>query len=110
MLRSIKSEQRLNRVLSTRFNGAIASPVDLGGRTSIRIVKNSTGNYTLTFATPFQVAPVVVASLATASTRVEVSTITTSSVILLTFGYNNTTATDAVVHVTVSGLDTTDVI
>lgn len=67
------------------------------------LTDNGTGDYTITFDRPFRRVPVVTVGLETAAVRHELSSISTTAVRIKTFGYNNTTATDAKFHLIVVG-------
>lgn len=106
MRRNVQNALRKSRQIALRVTGTGTAVIDEGG-TQATLTDNNTGDYTLTFVEPFIRVPTVTVSMVTASTRAEVpaAQLAAGSIKILTFGYNNTTPTDAVFHVLVTGFD-----
>jgi hypothetical protein len=103
MLRSIKSEARQQRVINLRVTGTGTATINEGiGQATL--TDNGTGDYTITFATRFVRAPVVVVTTGTASTIARVGTLAVNSVQILTTNLS-AVATDAIFHVQITGWD-----
>ena len=107
MLRSIKTNQRLERELAFLVTGTGTAAITVGADLAT-LVDNSTGNYTLTYAKPFARQPVVVGTTATDVTTLRIVTSTASAVNIECVGADQTTATDAVFHLIVKGWDTSE--
>jgi len=105
MLRKVQSGLRGQRSIAARVDGVTATAVLSEGTGAVTLTDTGTGDYLLTFNERFVRVPSVVATTLTALTRAQIGTVSATSVQILTFGYNNTTATDAVVHVFLTGWD-----
>jgi len=106
MLREIKGTQRLPRLLALKIDGV--TPAISIGQFDATLVKNATGDYTITPAQPFKRAPIVVATAQTASSICEVAAATASSVQILVKNPSTLAAKDAVIHVQILGYDAAD--
>ncbi len=109
MLRSIKSPQRLVRMLCLRIEGSTGTPT-LEGMDSKQctIVDTGTGHYTITFNTAFAAAPHATAT-AEAVDKVVTLTTTTSTCIVKVNDIDETPAlSDGDVQLIIIGTDTAD--
>lgn len=106
MLREIKGTQRLPRLLALKIDGA-APAVSIGSR-DVTLVKNSTGDYTISPVTPFKRAPVVLAVAQTAASYCEVASASASAIQILVKNPSTLAAKDAVIHVQILGYDAAD--
>ena len=106
MLREIKATQRLPRQLAFKVTGTGTVAIAIG-QFDGTLVKNGTGDYTLTFSKPFARSPICVASCQTATCYAEIAAASSTSVQVLTKS-NANAATDAVFHLIVQGYDAAD--
>jgi ABC-type cobalamin transport system permease subunit len=106
MLREVKTSQRLPRLLAIKVVGA--TPAIAVGQFDATLVKNATGDYSLTLAKPFARVPVVVAVAETASSYCEVAAASASVVQILVKNPSTLAAKDATIHVHVMGFDAAD--
>lgn len=107
--RSVKSPQRLVRMLSLIVTGTGTAAVSGTCANDVTLTDNGTGDYTLTFDEAFGRAPEVVATAVTDNIVCKIGTVTTADAQILTENLTGT-ATDAVFHVVVIGSDATDAI
>lgn len=115
MLRPMQCVQRLTRVLPIRVDGsAVAGGTDttdglLEGSQHCTITENSSGNYTISFNTPFHRTPVVTCMTATDVTTLRIVAVDNTSVQVEQVGADQTTAeADGDFHLLVVGFDTAD--
>lgn len=115
MLREMKCPQRLTRVLPLRIDGGdVAGGTDttdgiLEGWQHCTITENSSGNYTITFNTPFARVPVVTSMTATDVSTLRMVAVTASSVQVEQVGADQTTPlADGDFHLLVVGFDSAD--
>lgn len=106
MLREVKTSQRLPRLLALKVAGATPA-ISVGGLDAT-LVKNATGDYSLTLAKPFARVPVVVAVAETASSYCEVAAASATVVQILVKNPSTLAAKDATIHVMVMGFDSAD--
>lgn len=106
MLRQIKTSQRLPRLIAIKVNGS--TPAITVGNFDATLVKNATGDYTLTLLKPFARIPVCVATCETATAYCEVPVSTASSVQVLVKNPGSGAAKDGVFHLLVMGFDAAD--
>lgn len=109
MQRSIKGTQRLPRMLAFKVDGTGTAAIGEGS-TDATLTDNGTGDYTLTFATPFVRTPVCTASCETATGYAEIAATSTTTVQVKTKKTTDNTALDAKFHLLVLGWDTADVV
>jgi len=107
MLRKIMGEQRGMRVIGCRLDGTGTAAILEGGISSLTLVDNGTGDYTLTFAEPYKRVPLIVATSVTADINITIGTLTTTSVQLLATDLA-AAATDADMHIMIMGWDAED--
>jgi len=107
MLREIKSSQRLPRQLHFHVDGTGTVSLVIGSKDAA-LVKNSTGNYTLTFSKPFARAAVAVGSVITAGSVLEVAACSASSVQILCKANTGGAAVDSDFYLIVQGFDAVD--
>lgn len=103
-MRSIKSDQRLTRLVSLVLTGTGTAAISGTSATAVTLTDNGTGNYTLALATPFGRAPEVIVTPATDDTTVHLGTVTKSSIQILSEDLAGA-AKDAVLHVMIVGSD-----
>jgi len=111
MKRSIKSPQRLVRMLSAQLTGT--GTAALGGTCAnqLSLVDNGTGDYSITFDSAFEQIPEVVVTPQTADTIVQIDNKAKTGVDILCFdATDGTTAKDAVVDVMILGSDALDLV
>ena len=107
MLRSIKTNQRLERRLCFKVDGS--GPTLTIGNPLGTLTENSNGNYTITYARAFARAPVVITTPITNVSTCRVITATTTAVNIEQIGADLTTPlVDADFYVEVIGWDTAD--
>jgi hypothetical protein len=105
MLREIKGTKRLSRVLLFRVTGTGTAAINEGAYDAT-LTDNGTGDYTLTFDTPFARTPVCVVGVLTANIIHQISSVSASAVRVKLFqGTDGTTATDGIFHLVVYGFD-----
>lgn len=105
--RSIKSPQRLMRMLTLRVDGATPA-LDEGGF-DCTLTDNGVGDYTISFNKNYTRIPACVATPVTADTICQIDTPAVGSVGVKCFdATDGTTAKDAVFHLLVMGADTSD--
>lgn len=107
MLRDIKIDQRLPRMLAFKVTGTGTAAINVGSL-SASLTDNGTGDYTITFNEAFKRIPVVVATAMTAGLYAEVAaaSATACQILLKTTAAN--VATDGIVNVIVLGFDDAD--
>jgi hypothetical protein len=110
--RSIKSDQRLMRMMSVKLDGTGTAALSGSSYLSMTLTDNGTGDYTLTFDEAFQRAPEVHVSIAQAAgVHAVVSAVSVSACTIKTFAAaDGTTAADADMHVLIVGSDAADAI
>ena len=109
--RPVKCEQRLTRQLYARLDGTGTAALDEGGDTSMTLVDNGVGDYTLTFGQQYARTPVVIATpiAAAGDIIVSIGTVSTSAVQILAWdGTDGTTPADADIHIMITGFDADD--
>ena len=107
MLRDIKGTQRLPRLLAFRVDGTGTASI-LEGGFQATLVDNGTGDYTLTFATPFVRVPVCSGNVVGATAGiVNIAAVSVSSVQINIFDAAGSAA-DADFHLSVLGWDSAD--
>lgn len=101
----IDSHQTKVRKLFAKVTGTGTAALNFGGN-ELALTDQGTGDYLLTLKTKGKRILGVNVSMVTDSTRFEVGTVTEGvSVQIQTFGYNNTTATDAVFYAEITVCD-----
>jgi predicted polyphosphate/ATP-dependent NAD kinase len=111
MKRSIKSPQRLVRMLSAELTGT--GTAALGGTCAnqMSLTDNGTGDYSVAFDAAFEQMPEVVVTPQTADTIVQVANKAKTGFDVLCFDAGDgTTAKDAVVDIMVIGSDALDLV
>jgi hypothetical protein len=115
MLREMKTTQRLTRVLPLRIDGAAVAGGTLTkngvleGKEHVTITENSSGNYTITFNTPFARVPVVTMAPATDVTTLRIIAVAAGTVQVEQVGADQTTpVADGSFHLLVVGFDSAD--
>lgn len=109
--REVRNMQRGPRVIAVEIDGTGTAGLDIGSAREVTLTDSGTGDYLLTFTTPFARAPVVVATPQGASGDViaTIGTKTASAVQILCWdGTDGTTAKDAEVEVMILGFDAAD--
>lgn len=101
--RTVKSPQRLNRMITAKINGTGTASKSGTCANNITLVDNGTGDYTLSFER-FARVPEVIVTTQTATTVARLGTVTESSVQILTQNMSSA-ATDAIFHVMIIGSD-----
>lgn len=107
MLRSIKTNQRLQRQLNIRLDGTGTAALTIGSGLGT-LVDNGTGDYTITFNRAFSRTPMGHVTPITAAKNARLVLSTTTCQVL---GFNQadgTTASDLDCDLTITGWDTTD--
>lgn len=107
MKRSIKAQAIKPRMIGARVDGTGTAAL-LNAASQLTLTDNGTGDYTLAFDEAFKQVPVVVALPVTAQIQLRIGTISASSVQILAFAMDGTTATDADFHVMILGSDALD--
>lgn len=107
MKRSVKSTQRLPRVIGFKVTGTGTAAITQGAPDAT-LVDNGTGDWTLTFAAPFARAPIVVANSMTALGYCEVKAASATAFNILGKKTADNTALDVVFHAIVLGYDSAD--
>lgn len=107
MLRSIKSPQRLPRQLHLHVDGTGSVSIVIGSKDAT-LVKNGTGDYTLSMVNPFKRACVAVGSPITAGCVLEIASASASAVNVLTKANTGGAATDCDFYLIISGFDASD--
>ncbi len=107
MLREIKSTQRRVRQLALRVSGT-GTPAIAEGTNDGAIVDNGTGDWTITFATPFHRTPVIVLQSLTAASVLKLHAVSATSFQVKGFAMDGTTAKDADFHAIINGFDAAD--
>lgn len=107
MLREIKSPQRHPRQLHFHVDGTGTVSLVIGSKDAT-LVKNATGDYTITFAKPFSRAAVAVGSPITAGSVLEIASASASAVQVLTKANTGAAATDTDFYLIVQGFDAVD--
>lgn len=108
-LREIKGTQYKPRLLAIKLTGTGTAAVGEGS-SDVTLVDNGTGDYTLTFRTPFRRAPVVSVVSLTAAVNIKIEAIAVGSVQIKTFAVDGTTAKDAVLDILALGWDSPDAV
>lgn len=108
MLREIKGTQLKPRLLAIKLTGTGTAALGEGA-SDATLVDNGTGDYTISFRTPFRRAPVIQAVSLTAEVNIKVHAVAVGSVQIKTFAVDGTTAKDAVLDIVVLGWDNPDV-
>lgn len=103
MLRNIKSTQSLPRMVISSFTGAADGATLLNGDNAYAVTRSSQGVYAVTFRSPFTVGCAVACNSANAGYSVSCTSNANTGFTLT--NYNNTTATDGVVHFMALGYD-----
>lgn len=106
MKRSVKSTQRLMRLMSAKVDGT--GTAALGGTCAndMSLVDNGVGDYSLTFDAAFEQIPEVVVTPVTADVICKIEAVAKGSVQITCFdATDGTTAKDADFHVMVLGSD-----
>lgn len=107
MLRSPKTNQRLERQLAFQVDGSVPSLTVGNGLGTL--VENSDGNYTITFNRAFARTPIALATTITDVSTCRIITCTTTAVNVEQVGADQTTPlADADFNLLVIGWDTTD--
>lgn len=106
MQRGIKSQQRLPRLLAIKMTGVGTAALAIGSKDAT-LVKNGTGDFTITIKKAFARAPVVVATPITAGCVLQIAAATASSVQILVKDAAGV-AKDGDVHILVHGFDAKD--
>lgn len=109
MKRSVKSTQRLPRLLAFKVTGTGTAAIGEGSTDAV-LTDNGTGDYTITFNTAFARAPICAGNSTTANIHCEISSSSTTAVRVLTRATSTNTLTDAVFHLLVVGFDAADAI
>jgi len=109
MLRPIQGTQRLPRHLFIGLTGT-GTAVLGEGKFDATLVDNGTGDYTLTFAKPFNRAPIAQITSRTSAVAIQIFALTKSAIQIKTFGVDGTTAKDAVIDIAIHGNDSDDII
>lgn len=107
MLRSIKSPQRAPRQIHAHIDGTGSVSVVIGSR-DVSLVKNATGDYTVTVLHPFARAAVAVVSPITAGSVLEVASASASTVNVLAKKRSDGTAVDTDFYLIIQGFDAAD--
>jgi hypothetical protein len=107
MLRSIKSPQRAPRQIHVHIDGTGSVSVVIGSK-DVSLVKNATGDYSVTILKPFARAAVAVASPITAGSLIEVASVSSSVVSILAKKRSDGTAVDTDFYLIVQGFDAAD--
>jgi hypothetical protein len=107
MLRSIKSPQRAPRQIHAHIDGTGSVSVVIGSK-DVSLVKNATGDYSVTILKPFARAAVAVASPITAGSLIEVASVSSSVVSILAKKRSDGTAVDTDFYLIVQGFDAAD--
>lgn len=109
MLRGIASHQRKEIVLPLRIKGTGTAAVQEGGE-HVTLTDNGTGDYTITFKTPFARLPVVGSPVIVGATSgvCRISAVSATAVRILAFGVNGTSAADVDLHVIIHGFMAAD--
>lgn len=106
MLREIKGSQRLPRLIALRVDGTGTASI-LEGAFDATLVDNGTGDYTLTFATPFKRVPVCVGS-AVGAVEATLNVVPSVSAVQVLLQDNAGAAIDSDFHLMVLGFDSAD--
>ena len=107
MLRSIKCPQRAPRQVHAHIDGTGTVSVVIGSR-DVTLVKNATGDYTVTLVRPFARAAVAVASPITAGSLIEVASASASAISILAKKRSDGTAVDTDFYLIIQGFDAAD--
>lgn len=101
---AVVSKQRKLQQLTLK-KGGLGTPTISGSDANFcTITDNGVGDYTINLTNcPLKQTPEVLVTMVTASTRAQIGTISNTAVQILTFGYNNTTPTEADFHVQIIG-------
>ena len=110
MLRNIKSAQRNMRLVNCSKTGLGTASILAGiGALQCSVAKNGTGDYTITFVTPFATAPICQVSSLTADVVCRISAVTTSTVrVICRSVAASPAAAECDFTMTAHGLDGTD--
>ena len=103
MLRSIKSNQRLAKMLVCKIDGATPALLEGGLSGEIALTKNGAGDYTLTFNPDFARVPYVVATVVGAADYCYSDNLAAGSVDILT-----QSAGDQTIDVMIMGFESSD--
>lgn len=115
MLREMKTVQRQTRVIPLRIDGGdVAGGTStqngvLEGKEHVRITENSSGDYSVTFVTPFARVPVVLLTPATDVSTIWLKEVSATGFRVEQVGADQTTPlADGDWHALVVGFDTPD--
>lgn len=109
--RSVKTDQRLMRLMSFSVDGTGTAALGGSSKFSASLTDNGTGDYTVTFDVKYGRAPEAYCTPLTTGIHCEIFSISTSAVRVKTFAVaDGTTATDADFHLLVVGSDAADAI
>lgn len=110
--RSIKSDQRLMRIMSVKLDGTGTAALSGSSANSMSLTDNGTGDYTLTFDVAFARAPeVMCVSAQAAGVHLAVTAVSTTACTIKSFAAaDGTTAADSDMHVLIIGSDAADAI
>lgn len=109
MLREVKTTQRMPRMLGLRVQGTGAAAILEGSISGGTLVDNGTGDWTITFATPFARIPVIALASLTADKTLYVASVTASAVQIKARSVGSSpAAADADFHMHVLGFDAAD--
>lgn len=108
MSRPIKTRQRHVHKIAARIQGTGTATV-LYGSKELTITDNGTGDYTLTFSPAALKTPIVTGLvLLTSASSIRVSALSTTTVRILSFGVDGTTAKDTDFHIGITLVDCSD--
>ena len=107
MLRSLKTNQRKERILSLEVDGTGTAAINIGSKLAT-LVDNGTGDYSLTFTRAFARQPIASATPLTDVTQCRIKAISTTVINIECTNADATTPTDCDFHLIVIGWDTAD--
>ena len=105
--KAVVSPQMRMRILSVKVDGTGTASVSGTCSNNVSLTDNGTGDYTITFLTPFLRAPEVIATPVTDNIYCKVGTVAVGSVQILTENLSGS-ATDADFHLIILGSDSAD--
>lgn len=105
--KAIACSQRRTRVLSVHVKGTVAIALSGVCANNMSLVRNGTGDYTLTPLLPFKQVPQVLLTPFTAQRVLSIGTVTANSIQILSKDLTNTAA-DAIFDAIILGSDTPD--
>jgi hypothetical protein len=101
---AVASTQRKMLQISLKKGGAGTPTISGSGANFCTITDNGVGDYTINLVNcPLAQTPEVLVTMVTASMRAQIGTISNTAVQILTFGYNNTTPSEADFHIQITG-------